>query len=215
MWPEYSYSTYSSRGFFSFSEREKKDILISIVVLTFSFAMAFSGITFGFVSFKAFLLFFLPVAFLAVITGFFLHEMGHRMVARYYGCWAEFRLWPMGLLLALFSSFFGAVFAAPGAVYILGFLDREKNGKISAAGPMMNIVVALSMFPIISLGGYAGSIAYFIAWINVFLAGFNLIPFPPLDGYKVFQWGIIPYIIMAAIVMSTWVSLGYVKAMFL
>ncbi len=218
MWPEYQYNRYihSPRGLFSFSPQEKHDILVSIAVLTVSFALAFSG---GMVALYSpgFLVFFsLPIAFLAVITGFFLHEMGHRVLARYYGCWAEFRMWNLGLLLALFSSFFGAVFAAPGAVYISGFITKEQNGKISAAGPMMNVLVALAMFPIIALfPGSVGIIAYFIAWINIFLAGFNLIPFPPLDGYKVFQWGILQYIGMAAIVIGTYIALGYMRFLFL
>ena len=214
MWPEYYYIQ-RSRGLLSFSPQEKHDILLSIVVLTISFALAFSGGIYAFY-FPGFLLFFaLPVAFLAVITGFFLHEMGHRLLARYYGCWAEFRRWDPGLLLALFSSIFGVVFAAPGAVYISGMISNEQNGKISAAGPLMNVVVTLAMFPIIFLGGLAGGIAYFIAWINIFLAGFNLIPYPPFDGYKVFRWGIIPYLGMAALIISVYVALGYMRILFL
>lgn len=209
MFPEYYY-VQRPKGLFSFGEREKRDILISILVLTVSFAIAFSGGLY-ILSYPKLLMYFLiyaiPVAFLAVITGFFLHEMGHRVLARYYGCWAEFRMWNLGLLLALFSSLFGAVFAAPGAVYISGIISNEQNGKISAAGPLMNVVVALAMFPIIFLGGLAGGIAYFIAWINIFLAGFNLIPFPPLDGYKVFRWGIVPYLGMVALVIAVYISL--------
>jgi Zn-dependent protease len=208
MWPEYQY-VQRPKSLLSFSKQEKHDILISIGVLTISFAFAFLQRSNDPYNLKFFVFFALPVAFLAVITGFFLHEMGHRIVARYYGCWAEFRMWSLGLLLALFSSFFGAVFAAPGAVYISGFISNEQNGKISAAGPMMNVLVSLSMFPIIFLGGLAGGIAYFIAYINIFLAGFNLIPFPPLDGYKVLNWGIIPYIGMAAIVVSVYAILVY------
>ena len=209
MFPEYYY-VQRPKGLFSFGEREKRDILISILVLTASFALAFSGglyVLYYPKIFGYFLIYAIPVAFLAVITGFFLHEMGHRVLARYYGCWAEFRMWNLGLLLALFSSLFGAVFAAPGAVYISGIISNEQNGKISAAGPLMNVVVALAMFPIIFLGGLAGGIAYFIAWINIFLAGFNLIPYPPLDGYKVFRWGIVPYLGMVALVIAVYISL--------
>ena len=213
MFPEYYYVS-RPRGLFSFSEQEKRDILISILVLTISFALAFSGGIY-YTSVRFFIFFSIPIAFLAVITGFFLHEMGHRLLARYYGCWAEFRRWDPGLFLALFSSMFGVVFAAPGAVYISGIISNEQNGKISAAGPLMNVLVALAMFPIIFIGGLASEIAYFIAWINIFLAGFNLIPYPPFDGYKVFRWGIIPYIGMAALIISVYVALGYMRILFL
>ncbi len=209
MWPQYGYYRPSNRGPFSFGKQELKEIGISIIVLTLSFAIAFSG-GMNYIKPEDFIRYTLPIAFLAVITGFFLHEMGHRIVARHYGCWAEFRMWSMGLLLAIFTSLFGAVFAAPGAVYISGMIGREQNGKISAAGPMMNVVVALSMMPIIVLASpLIGGIAYFIAWINIFLAGFNLIPFPPLDGYKIYQWGLEYYLGMVFLVIFTFIGLRY------
>ncbi len=216
MWPQYGYYPERQRGLFSFGQQEKRDISISVIVLTISFAFAFSNGIYGLRDTRSFLVYTLPVAFLAVITGFFLHEMGHRMLARHYGCWAEFRMWTAGLLLALFTSFAGVVFAAPGAVYISGMISKEQNGKISAAGPMMNIAVALFMFPIIALASpFIGGMAYFIALINIFLAGFNMIPFPPLDGYKVFKWGILQYIGAIAIVGAAYVALRYLAISFL
>lgn len=213
MWPEYGGYYPSKRGLLSFGRQELREIGISIIVLTFSFAIAFSkGLSA--ISLPRFFMYALPIAFLAVLTGFFLHEMGHRIVARYYGCWAEFKMWSMGLLLAIFTSFFGAVFAAPGAVYISGMIDRRQNGKISAAGPMMNILVALSMMPAILVSSpFIGGIAYFIGWINIFLAGFNLIPFPPLDGYKIYRWGLEYYLGMVFLVIFTYIGLKYVVSL--
>ncbi len=214
MWPQYGYYQPRPRGMFSFSKQEMREIGISIVVLTLAFAMAFSGgiPTKGEIPY--FLYFALPIAFLAVITGFFLHEMGHRLVARHYGCWAEFRMWSFGLVLAIFTSMLGALFAAPGAVYISGFVTKDQNGKISAAGPLMNVFVALVMFPLVAFGGVLiGGIAYFIAWINIFLAGFNLIPFPPLDGSKILGWGIPYYLGMVFLVVSTYIGLDYLASL--
>ena len=209
MWPQYEYNRRRSRGLLSFGPQEKRDIGISVTVLTISFAFAFSNGIYGLRDTHSFLVYTLPVAFLAVITGFFLHEMGHRMLARYYGCWAEFRMWSAGLLLALFTSFAGVVFAAPGAVYISGMINREQNGKISAAGPFMNFLVAVCMFPIIVFADpFIGSIAYFVALINIFLGGFNMIPFPPLDGYKVFKWGILQYLGLLFLIAGAYVVLS-------
>ncbi len=214
MWAE---PTYRSRGLFSFSRKEMHDILISIAVLTISFGIAFSG---G--AGKAmqdpyfFMVYTLPVAFLSVFTAFFLHEMGHRIMARKYGCWSEFRMWEKGLLLAFVTALLGFVFAAPGAVYISGMISRKQNGIISAAGPMTNALIAFSMMALaIFTTPFVAGIALFVAWINIFLAGFNLIPFPPLDGYKVFRWGIIPYLGMVALIIALYVALGYMRILFL
>ncbi|MDI6855821.1 MAG: site-2 protease family protein, partial [Candidatus Thermoplasmatota archaeon] len=82
-----------------------------------------------------------PIALLAVATGFLLHELMHKLVAQKYGCWAEYRAFPFGLVLALLMSAAGFVFAAPGAVYIMGSITKKENGKISLAGPLINIVI--------------------------------------------------------------------------
>jgi len=130
----------------------------------------------------------LPFALLIVSTAFVLHEMGHKLVAQKYGCWAEYRMYPRGLLLALIISFFGVVFAAPGAVYIAGNVDSERNGKISLAGPGVNVLISLGALPLLFLPGFIGLIGFYLGYINIFLALFNMLPFPPLDGSKIFMW---------------------------
>jgi len=40
------------------------------------------------------------------------------------------------------------------------------------------------------------TIAVFVAWINAFIAFFNLIPFGIMDGLKVFLWNRIVWIII-------------------
>jgi len=44
----------------------------------------------------------------------------------------------------------GIVFAAPGAVMIMGMVSREENGRIAAAGPITNMVIAV-IFLLVSL----------------------------------------------------------------
>jgi Zn-dependent protease len=170
-----------------FSNIELRDLLISVLVLSFAF-------------FQAFQVDFLT-ALVIVTLAFVLHEMSHRYLARKYGCFAEYRMWPLGILLALLSSFTGIIFAAPGAVYIspysrenkgkrfafsVAHLTKREYGKISIAGPLTNIFVGsvsliLSIFYHLELFSIVSNISFFLGF-------FNLLPFFPLDGSKIFGW---------------------------
>jgi Zn-dependent protease len=157
------------------------------------------------------------VAF-GVGTGFILHELAHKFTAQRYGYVADYEASPTGLFLALGLSFItggGFVFAAPGAVMIrekntpYGYYDHIQAEKelayISVSGAVVNLLLAI-MFLIALLfttDPLVSKVLRMSAFINVFLAGFNMIPFGPLDGAKVWRykpvlWGLvgIPAIIL-------------------
>ena len=134
------------------------------------------------------------MAFVAVSLGFVFHELGHRLVARRFGYFAEYAMWPTGLMVALGLSLFGFVFAAPGAVMIYpkatvwGTISpsREKVGLIALAGPATNIGLAVVF---LTLNFVEPTLLFTLgARINTWLALFNLIPFGPLDGAKILRW---------------------------
>lgn len=190
-----------------FSRRELTDIGISMVVLAVAFMILYRnntiswylGYYLGDAGKWAALL---AVCLVIVVFSFLLHEFGHKFVAQRFGLWSEFRMYPMGLLLTLVTSLLGFLFAAPGAVYIDGPMDRTRNGKISIAGPAINIVIAGVCTVIIAvLGSGMGSmvmvddarlpvylVCSMLGSLNAFLAVFNLLPVPPLDGSKIFAW---------------------------
>ncbi|MDI6810637.1 MAG: site-2 protease family protein [archaeon] len=129
----------------------------------------------------------------AVTVGFafIFHELAHKVVAQRYGAWSEFRMAPFMLLLAILTAFMGFIFAAPGAVMIFNpYLTREENGKISLAGPMMNVILAILFLTLFLLApsGIFGWMGKFGMMINAWLAVFNLIPISVLDGRKVLAW---------------------------
>lgn len=131
----------------------------------------------------------------AVTVGlaFLLHELAHKFVAQYFGCWAEFRSFDMGLILAVIMSFTGYVFAAPGAVMVGGVVSTSENGKISVAGPLTNIALALIFLAIrefVPVSGLAMLVVQSGIFINAWLTVFNMIPIWNLDGAKVFRWNI-------------------------
>ena len=176
-----------------FTSSEVRDLLIAFVVISLCFGIANTGRNMDA------LLDILPLIMVGVGLGFILHELGHKFVSIKYGYWAEFKLWPQGLLFALVTSFFGFVFAAPGAVYTYAnYMTDEINGKISVAGPIVNIVLAL-LFLLVATWVYQlafTSETYLTIFaicalgysINSFLAVFNLLPIGNLDGSKVLGW---------------------------
>ncbi len=175
----------------SFSQKEIKDIVCSTLAIGFIFTYS-SGF-----SISLFLMMSLVVA-----LSFIPHELAHKFVAVKYGCFAQYQMWKSGLILALFMTvFLGFVIIAPGAVVIYPVvrtgagirqisLTARQNALISAAGPAMNIMIALLFLPLASQNVFFST----IVWINSFLAVFNLLPFPPLDGSKIIwynflMWG--------------------------
>ena len=188
---------------FKFTSKEIRDLIISFIVIALGFTILYSNGDYSNVT----IIF--PVVMIGVGLGFIFHELGHKFVAMHYGYYAEYELWPTGLLIALASSFFGFIFAAPGAVVIYSNgMEKKTNGIISIAGPIVNIILGLIFFGILlMLGDFiyteAGAIVYLICVlgtrINFFLAAFNLLPIPPLDGSKVLAWSIPIWLVTFAI----------------
>ncbi|MGC8987754.1 site-2 protease family protein [Infirmifilum sp.] len=126
-------------------------------------------------------------ALIAVASAFVPHELAHKYVAESMGLRAGFRLSPFMLLASIAICLLtgGLVkVGAAGAVVVEGWAAPEDEGQIAVAGPLANIAVAAfaaSLSP-------ASPLLALAALVNSGLAVFNLLPFPPLDGYKVMNW---------------------------
>lgn len=185
-----------------FSKTEILHLSVALLVLSAAFTIIYARANPSYFSQDAvtnIAMWFL-VSLALVAASFLSHEMGHKFVAQKYGAWSEFRLFPIGLVVCLVFSFLGFLFAAPGAVYINGNIDRRMNGHISLAGPVVNIAIgAVTLLVSFLTVGRISAIFMLMANLNGFLAVFNMLPIPPFDGYKVIRWSIPVYVVVMAL----------------
>ena len=195
-----------------FTQREIKDLLFAWILISLAFAILLSGGTRSFTNPTIFLISLIISALTAGI-GFLLHELMHKYVAQSYKLQAEFFAFYKMLFLAIALSFLGFIFAAPGAVFIKGKITPEKNGKISLAGPLTNIILAVLFLALLITIETESILSLFFRYgfiINALLGAFNLIPVPPFDGYKVFDWNKAVYFTFAIIAIALFVLIYYV-----
>lgn len=192
----------------SMAKRELMELVVSWLVISLCFSARGVMYPTGF-----FLIFF--ASLISVGLGFLLHELMHRTIARRFGCFAEYRMWPWGLMLALILAFASKgtiIFAAPGAVYITPIAltpyisikqVRRAYGLISLSGPVANLLLALIFYFILKMpvDWFLRFVAEMGFKVNLWLAAFNLIPVPPLDGFNVVKWN---FIVWCLIAVPTW-----------
>ncbi len=218
-----------------FSLLEIRSILVAWLVLAVAFGYVLYPILFstGFV-------YVFGAAAIVLGLGFIFHELMHKFAAQRYGYDAEFRVWPFWLVFALIMAFaVGVVFAAPGATYFQPdpreyYMDpkgfTKRYGIISLAGPEINIVFGAAFLGLFYLaksfinvatastpGLFALLVFSLGAYINFYLAAFNMIPFGnmgsiSLDGYKVWRWNRVYWALFFAVpvVITALIFLGYI-----
>ena len=209
----YQYSTGESKPIkiwkFNTSRTELKQLGFAWLVISIAFANALSiGHAGSYVSF-------LLISAITVGTGFFLHELGHKIVAQRFGCFAEFRAFNFMLLVAFALSFYGWVFAAPGAVMIGGRPGPKQYGIISLAGPLVNLALGFIFFSlfvisvILNLGDFVAVLASYGFMINTWIALFNLIPAGNFDGRKILAWNKAVYGVVAGFTLLLFVLTSF------
>ncbi|MET1181519.1 site-2 protease family protein [Peribacillus simplex] len=148
----------------------------------------------------------LPYVIVSLLIAFTVHEFSHAYVAYKFGdptAKNEGRvtlnpishLDPIGTLLILIAGF---GWARPVPVNRFHFKNPKLAGVlVSFAGPFSNLIVAILGFLIfygLLAAGVGPDLPFFVEPflkilinLNVLLFVFNLIPLPPLDGYRIVQ----------------------------
>ena len=148
--------------------------------------------------------------FILIITALILsltfHEYGHGIVAKYYGDDTAEKagrltlnplahIDPVGLLMVVLIGF---GYAKPVPTNPANFNSRWATLMVAAAGPAMNLILAIVVINFYQLGLQAGwpllqgqgpyFFFTFLALINLLLMLFNLIPIGPLDGHYILPY---------------------------
>ncbi len=151
---------------------------------------------------------------IALIISLTFHEYGHAIVAKFYGDdtaqkAGRLTLNPVahidagGLMMVVLVGF---GYAKPVPTNPANFSSRWATLWVAAAGPGMNLLLAIITINFYILGLQAGwslfegqgpqSFFVFLAKINLLLMLFNLIPIGPLDGHY-----ILPYFLSRSLAM--------------
>ncbi|PSQ45809.1 metalloprotease [Halobacteriales archaeon SW_6_65_15] len=195
-----------------FSGRELIDLGVAWVALGLAFALFFGGGGQAVMYRPSVLVGLLPASLVTAGLGFLLHELAHKVTAIRFGQIAEFRADYGMLFLAVAGALAGFLFAAPGAVYHRGRATLRENGLIALAGPLTNVALGLLFLPLdLALGGTLGEVAGLGVRINFLLAGFNMIPFGPLDGNTVKKWSFTAFLGfgLPCFALAIWALLGF------
>lgn len=143
---------------------------------------------------------------LALMVTLTIHEAAHALVANYFGDPTArlagrlslnpfAHLDPLGTLL-LFVAGFG--WGKPVPVNPIHFHNpRRDEMLVAVAGPIANLLLAVLLgitlrFTLDRLSPALFSLLTILAFYNISLAIFNLIPVPPLDGSKILFF-VVPY----------------------
>jgi len=199
------YTLHTKSGFkIQTSDKELRDLAIAWIVVSIAFTIAQNpGIGKGII----YIITSIIISSLTIGTGFIMHELAHKIVAQKYNCWAEFRADKTMLIAGILMSMLGFIFIAPGAVIIFGHVDIRRNGKISLAGPLTNIIISILLLPLLFMNienTILNSIISSGYIVNAWLGIFNMLPFWNFDGQKIYKWNkkayFITLIIAAALI---------------
>ena len=140
--------------------------------------------------------------YLALFAIVLMHEMGHALACRSVGGKAdEIVLWPLG----------GVAYVAP----------PQRPGATLwsiAAGPLVNVFLAIVFFGLRILGGVMGwaesmpdltAFLFVLSYVNLLLLVFNLLPIYPLDGGQIVR-SLLWFVIGRARSMMVTVIIGFV-----
>ena len=186
---------YRIRDSFYFTATEWKDILITILAISFAFAYndksEVFNLAYWFANFGK--------VFFIVAIAIMIHIIVQKISALYIGFRAEYKLWSTGVYITILATLLtqGKIYIilAGGITFFhmtmlrLGHfrygLNLTTSGMVAALGPLANLVLA-TFWETLALNGIYPQFFHQMTFINLYIAVFTMLPIPKLDGFNTF-----------------------------
>jgi hypothetical protein len=204
--------TFRLKRFYGWEPREARDILISILAITFVFAYDDKSQTFVFANWL--LHFLLTLAIVAV--SFLAYDFGMKLAALHQGFRAEYRMWPMGIAFSLIVTLLskghfplvlaGGLFLQHMMILRLGKFRYGMNvmaqGTIAAAGPVANLILMTFGLAMSRQLHFMPALFDYVAFINGVMMVYQLLPIPRLNGIHIFFMSRLAYVFISCFLVA-------------
>ncbi|MFP4403557.1 MAG: hypothetical protein ACLFPJ_04360 [Candidatus Woesearchaeota archaeon] len=200
------------RDFFRYSNRELKDLFITILIVTFAFAYDDKNEIFVL---DYWIFNFIKIFFLVLIS-FFVYTSFQKMSALSQGFIAEYRAWSVGLAITfiftiltqgkLYLLLMGGLVLYHVSILRLGKFRYGENinsrGLIAASGAIGNLVLATFSLAMSAQLNIMPELFNLLAVINFWLMIYSLLPIPKHDGIHLFFMSRLTYVFIFSTLLA-------------
>jgi hypothetical protein len=203
---------YRVKRFFYFTGKEIRDIVISIIVISFiwGYNERIRGFDFGswFANFIA--------VVIIVAMAFIVNISAYKIVALFHGYMAEYSAWLIGLSLGVIvtlvtQGFFPLIL--PGGIVLvhlsrlrIGYfrfgLNIWQSSQVALAGPFSNVFLVMFVKTMQWIFGVDSKWLDSLFIFNLVFAVYMMLPIPPLPGIIAFFGSKLTYVFALALLLS-------------
>ncbi len=131
-----------------------------------------------------------------------IHEVAHRIFGFLFKINVEYKFWPAGSALTIFSSFLGNAFSAQGFLIeeIPESVSKWKVAVMKMAGPALSTAIMVVFASINAI--FPSTYFQMIYTASALIAVAEVFPFDGLDGKDVLEWNFFVWLFMFMIVCA-------------
>jgi hypothetical protein len=200
------------KRFYGWEPREARDILLSILAITFIFAYNDKSESF---QLAHWLMHFLLTIIIVTIS-FLAYDFGMKFAALQQGFRAEYRMWPTGIAIGIIVTLLskgrfpvvlaGGLFLHHMMILRLGKfrygLNVMAQGTIAAAGPVANLILMTFCLAMSRQLHIMPTLFDYAAFINGVMMVYQLLPIPRLNGIHIFFMSRLAYVFIFTFLAS-------------